>query len=60
MQKYFRPGYLFFTASFLFLIVAAVSERPVLYIGLGAVFLILGLAAMKKSDQKPPEEKPQE
>jgi len=59
VQKYFRPGYLFFTASFLFLIVAAVSERPVLYIGLGAVFLILGLAALKKSNPKPPEEKPQ-
>jgi hypothetical protein len=49
MQKFFRSGGAFFVAGLCFLVVGAASERPGVYIGLGATFLVLGLAVRKRN-----------
>ena len=58
MQKFFSSGFVFIVAALLFMVVAALSERPAVYIALGAVFLILGLGVVRKSRQKSSEETP--
>jgi hypothetical protein len=58
MQKLFLSGHAFFIAALLFMVVAALSERPAVYIALGAISLILALGARKKSAQKSSEGRP--
>jgi len=47
-----QAGYLFHIAALLFFLVAVVSERPGAYIALGAVFVVIGLAARKRNAGK--------
>ncbi len=52
MQKFFQSGYAFVLAALLFLVVGVASDRPAVYISLGAVILILALATRKRNAQK--------
>ncbi len=52
MQKFFQSGYAFALLALLFSAVGVVSDRPAVYITLGAAFLILALATRKRNAQK--------
>ncbi len=57
MQKFIKSGGAFFVLALLFMVMAAVTERPAVYISLGALWLILALAMVAKNKQKPSSEK---
>jgi len=52
MQKFYQSGYAFALVALLFFVVGVVSDRPAVYVGLGAVFLILAFAVRKRNAQK--------
>ncbi|MEW6511047.1 MAG: hypothetical protein AB1428_08835 [Bacteroidota bacterium] len=52
MKKFFRSGYAFLLVALLFLVVAAGSERPAVYIALGVVFLILAVGVRRRNAEK--------
>ncbi|MEP0821933.1 MAG: hypothetical protein HRF44_03710 [Ignavibacterium sp.] len=53
-----RSEYTFFFAALVFMIVGLFADRPAVYISLGTVFLILGMAAIRKNRQADDTRKP--
>lgn len=47
-MKKLRPDLLMFLAAFFFMVTALLSERPAVYIGLFAVFLVLAIGMRRK------------
>ena len=58
MRKFFQSGYAFHGVAALFILLSLVTERPAVYIAVGVVFFILGLAVGKKNAAKPSENQP--
>lgn len=58
MKKFFDSGYAFFFVAVLFLVISALGEKVAVYLSLGVVFFILGLAVRKKNAQKAIEQTP--
>jgi membrane-bound ClpP family serine protease len=58
MQKFFQVGYAFFLVAAIFLVVSALTGKFAVYLSLGVVFFILGLAVRKKNSQKTSEPTP--
>lgn len=51
MQKFLKSGGAFFLLSIAFMSVAVISERPAVYISLGAFWLLLGFAMSSKHNK---------
>lgn len=58
MQKFFQTGYAFFIVAAIFLIVSVLTEKTAVFLSVGVVFFILGLAVRKKNSQKTSENAP--
>jgi len=52
MRKFFDSGNAFFLLAILFILISLFAERSAVYISLGALWFILGLAVRKKNAQK--------
>ena len=55
MQKFFQSGNAFFVVAVVFLVVSVLTGKFAVYLGIGVVFFILGLAVKKKNSQKTAE-----
>jgi membrane-bound ClpP family serine protease len=58
MQKFFQTGYAFFLVAAIFLIVSVLTAKAAVYLSLGVVFFIIGLAVRKKNSQNTSENAP--
>jgi len=58
MKKFFDSGYAFFFVAFVSLVVSVLSEKAAVYLSIGVVFFIIGLAVRKKNAQKTIEQTP--
>jgi membrane-bound ClpP family serine protease len=58
MQKFFQKGYTFFLVAAIFFIVSVLTEKAAVFLSVGVVFFILGLAVKKKNSQKTSENAP--
>jgi len=60
MKQFFDSGNAFFAVAVLSIVVSLISENPAVYISVGIVFFILGLAVRKKNAEKTPEQMPKD
>ncbi len=51
MQKFFKSGGAFILLGLAFMVIALMAEKPAAYIGLGAVWLALGIIVVMKQKQ---------
>jgi len=58
MKKFFESGYAFFFVAFVFLVVSVLGDKTAVYLSIGVVFFIIGLAVRKKNTQKTIEQSP--
>jgi hypothetical protein len=58
MKKFFESGYAFFLVAFVFLVVSVLGDKTAVYLSIGVVFFIIGLAVRKKNTQKTIEQSP--
>ena len=58
MKKVFESGYAFFFVAFVFLVVSVLGDKTAVYLSIGVVFFIIGLAVRKKNTQKTIEQSP--
>ncbi|MCG3153668.1 MAG: hypothetical protein DKINENOH_00258 [bacterium] len=54
MLKFLKSGGMFFLLAVLFMLIAVGVERPAVYICLGSVWMILGLARVAKNKRMTP------
>ena len=57
MQKFFRSGGAFVVVALLCFVAGLTSESGTAFLGVGTVFLIIGMAARSKYGKKAPPEK---